>query len=185
MITFPIAPRGTKVTPRLVRTGGDLVSALGGPTQRITRIGSRYAAQVELPTLDADCAAKWLACPLLAEAAGDTLAFIMPQMLDPSGINIAGTGSAGSNQVTYAGGGHPAPGMWFSVQVGGRHYLHLVTAQTGANKVSVSPLLRVDLTGQAMDLNAPKLEGFCDTDTSWSVEFFRFVGHSFTITENA
>ena len=67
-VTFPTLPRGTIVSPRLVRVSGDLVSSLGGPTQRITRLGSRYAADVELPTLDPDCGARWLACPLAAEA---------------------------------------------------------------------------------------------------------------------
>ena len=61
-IQFPPLPRGTVVSPRLVRVGGDLLSSLGGPTQRISRSGSRYAAEVALPILDPVCAALWLAC---------------------------------------------------------------------------------------------------------------------------
>ena len=81
-VAFPVVPRGAVVSPRLMRMSGDLVSSLGGPTQRITRIGSRFAAEVDLPTLDAACAGRWLGAVLSAEANGDTLALVMPQMLD-------------------------------------------------------------------------------------------------------
>jgi hypothetical protein len=140
-----------------------------------------------LPALDAPCAARWLACPLQAEALGDTLVLTMPQMIDPAGIvgALSGTGAVGTNQVTYTGSGQPAVGMWFSVFVGGRNYLHLVTAILATNKVAVSPLLRVALSGVAMDFAAPKLEGFPAEDTTWSLECLRFVGHRFTLTENA
>lgn len=184
-VAFPALPRGTVVSPHLVRVGGDLVSALGGPTQRITRLGSRYAASVELPTLDPVCAGRWLACPLQAEAMGDTLSLAMPQMLDVSSMfGLAGTGSAGSPTVVYTG-ATPAAGMWFSFQAGGRHYLHLVTSVDAAGrKATVAPLLRKALSNTPMEFAKPVLEGFVD-DTVWSVEFFRFVGHKFTITESA
>lgn len=182
-VVLPMIPRGGTISPRLVRTGGDLTSQLGGPTQRITRIGSRYAADVQLPSLDADCAARWLACPLHAEATGDTLGLVMPQMLDVSHLTgITGTGAVGSSSVTYLG---PSPdvGMWFSWVSGGRHFLHLVTAVTGTI-LAVSPLLRKPMTGALLEFAAPILEGFPD-DTAWDLEFFRFVGHKFTIVENA
>jgi hypothetical protein len=188
-VTFPVVPRGTVITPHLVRVGGDLVSVLGGPTQRITRIGSRYAADVELPTLDPTCAAEWLACPLTAEGTGDTLILVMPQMLtDPlPPAGLTGTGTAGSNQLTYVGPApRPKPGMWFSFMVGGRNYLHLVLAVNATtNVLTVSPLLRVSPSATLLDFANPKLEGFCSTDIAWSLEWFRFVGHKFTITENA
>lgn len=183
MIQFPDVPRGTVVTPHLVRVSGDLVSTLGGPTQRITRLGSRYAAEVALPSLDADCAARWLGCPLRAEAEGQTLALVMPQMIDAEHMaGVLGTGVAASNLVTFSGPA-PRPGMWFSFLSGGRHYLHLITDVSGLS-AKVSPLLRKPMSATPMEFVAPLLEGFCD-DTAWSLEYFRFVGHKFTITESA
>jgi len=185
MIVFPVVPRGTVVTPQLVRTSGDLVSTLGGPTQRITRLGSRYAASVELPSLDAECAAKWLACPLRAEAEGDTLGLIMPQMIDVTFMNgTNGTGAAGSSAITFV--GHaPSPGMWFSFNDSNRNYLHLITTVDVAAKTArIAPLLRVAMPGSLMEFTTPFLEGFVD-DTSWSLEYFRFVGHRFNVTESA
>jgi hypothetical protein len=185
MIQFPVVPRGTVVTPQLIRTSGDLVSTLGGPTQRITRIGSRYAATVELPSLDAACAGRWLACPLQAEAMGDTLALVMPQMIDVSHmVPNLGTGAAGSSRVTFTA-TTPSVGMWFSFLANGRHYLHLITGADAATKTAtVSPLLRAPMANTPMDFIHPILEGFAD-DTSWSLEYFRFVGHKFTLTESA
>lgn len=184
MITFPPLPRGSLVTPHLIRTGGDLVSQLGGPTQRITRIGSRYACDVQLPTLDPDCGAQWISCPLQAEATGDTLGLVMPQTLDVglAAQGVTGSGTAGSNTVTYTGNG-PVPGLAFSIQAGGRHYLHFVTA-VGGSTLTVAPLLRVTFSLIKLEFAAPVLEGFAD-DTAWSLEYFRFVGHKFTITESA
>jgi hypothetical protein len=184
MILLPPLPRGSSLTTRLVRVGGDLVSTLGGPTQRITRIGSRFAADVQLPTLDAECAGRWLACPLRAEALGETLGLIVPQVQDVSGqVGNTGTGASGSAAVTYTG---PAPvvGMAFSVAVGGRNYLHTVTDLPAAGQMRVAPLLRVAIAATPLEFVAPVLEGFVG-ETEWSTEFFRFVGHAFTITESA
>ena len=184
-VTFPVVPRGTVITPRLIRVGGDLISTLGGPTQRITRIGSRYAVDVELPSLDAACAARWLSCPLRAEAQGDTLGLIMPQMIDTEHmVPNLGTGAAGSSQITFTA-TTPSAGMWFSFSAHGRHYLHQITGADGGSKTaSVAPLLRAPMANSAMEFRAPVLEGFTD-DTAWSLEYFRFVGHKFTITESA
>jgi hypothetical protein len=185
-VTFPVVPRGTLVTPHLIRTGGDLVSTLGGPTQRITRLGSRYAADIELPSLDAACAALWLGCALHAEAMGDTLALVMPQMLDASHLSgVTGSGAAASAAVVYTGPA-PDPGMWFSFRANGRHYLHLVTSvDLPSHTAQVGPLLRTAMpAGTPLEFLAPVLEGYA-ADTAWSLEYFRFVGHKFTITESA
>jgi hypothetical protein len=185
-VQFPVLPRGAVVTPRLVRYGGDLISTLGGPTQRISRFGTRYAVTVELPTLDAVCAGRWLACPLAAEANGDTLTLIMPQALTvpPYAGTPTGTGPAGAVVIDILGPAAILPGTWFSFVSGGRNYLHLVTGVPNANRLTISPALRVPLNATALDFIAPKLEGFCE-DTEWSLEWFKYVGHAFTLTESA
>jgi hypothetical protein len=185
VIQLPTLPRGTTVNPKLVRYGGDLVSSLGGPTQRITRPGTRYAADIGLPTLDPDCAAKWLAVPLQADTAGDTVGLVMPQtIVDMRNLTgVAGTGTAGTATITLTG-SVPVVGAWFSFQAGGRHYLHMVTGAAG-NVITVTPLLRAALSATPLEFVAPILEGFTDNAPAWGVEFFRFVSHSFTITENA
>jgi hypothetical protein len=186
-VPFPVViPRGATLTPHLVRVSGDLVSPLGGPTQRITRLGSRYAVDVALPPLDAACAASWLSAPLQAEAIGDTLTLTMPQMIVAARTlgPAHGGGAAGSNVLTLTDGSPPL-GAWLSFAFGGRNYLHLVIGQPAAGQIAVSPLLRVTIPNTTpLELAAPQLEGFAD-DTAWSLEYVRFVGHKFTLTENA
>jgi len=71
-----------------------------------------------------------------------------------------------------------------SFLAGGRNYLHKVTS-VEVDALFVAPALRVVLpAGTALDFITPKLEGFPD-ETAWSLEYFRFVGHQFTLTENA
>ena len=186
-VTLPKPPRGTTITPHLIRTGGDLTSVLGGPTQRITRVGSRYSADVEFPPLDADCGAEWLACLLEAEASGQTLSLPMPQMIPAAKTMtvLEGSGSAGSNVISIETLNLPPVGAWLSVFAGGRNYLHFVTAHPGQQQVQVGPLLRVSFpSGTPVEIGTPLLEGFID-DTSWSLDYFRFVGSKFTITESA
>jgi hypothetical protein len=185
MMMFPNLPRGAAVKPKLVRFGGDLTSALGGPTQRITRPGTRYAVDITLPTLDADCAARWLSASLQADTVGDTVGLVMPQtIVDARTLTgVAGTGTAGTASVTVTG-SVPQVGAWFSFQAGGRHYLHLVTAAAG-NVLTVSPLLRAALSGTPLEFVAPVLEGFTDEAPAWDVEFSRFTSHAFTLTESA
>lgn len=186
-VTLPQPPRGTVITPHLVRTGGDLVSTLGGPTLRITRVGSRYAADVQLPPLEADCAGLWLGAILEAEALGQTLSLPMPQMVVAARTmtQLWGHGSAGGNIIDMESIVSPPVGSWLSFYVNGRSYLHFVTGQPSPQQVQVGPLLRADLpNGTALQIATPLLEGFIN-DTSWDLEFFRFVGHKFTITESA
>jgi hypothetical protein len=185
MISLPILPRGSTVKPRLVRWGGDLTSALGGPTQRITRPGTRYAVDVELPTLDADCAARWLAATLEADAEGDTLGLVVPQTVPYQGNpnNVKGTGTAGTATLTVSGGAPPV-GCWFSFSVGGRNYLHMVVNTQGSN-VTVSPALRVSISSLKLEVVKPILEGYPADPPTWEIEFFRFTAQSFTLQENA
>jgi hypothetical protein len=184
-VAFPILPRGTTLGARLVRYGGDLVSVLGGPTQRIARLGSRYLVEVQLPTLDAECAGRWLGAVLQAEARGETVTLTLPQMNPVAGLTGGtGTGAVGASEITYAGAA-VLPGTWFSFFANGRNYLHLVTAQTAADTLAISPRLRAAMPAATLlEFAHPKLEGYCD-DTSWSLEFVRFVGHTFTLTESA
>lgn len=186
-VPFPALPRGAVVSPHLVRVGGDLVSALGGPTQRITRLGSRYAASVELPSLDPVCAGAWLACSLQAEALGQTLSLIVPQMIEAARTTtgVRGGGTAGSNALNLQGSVEPPVGSFLSFAFGGRNYLHFVVSSPTGSHITVAPLLRVTLPNNSpIEVAKPILEGFVD-DTAWSLEWFRFVGHKFTITESA
>src|SRR3546814_13730708 len=48
------------MTPRLLDWGADQAPVLGGPMQRITRLGSRHAVDVQMPPMDYPDAMAWL-----------------------------------------------------------------------------------------------------------------------------
>lgn len=180
-VDLPQLPRLAKYAPRLIRAGGDLKSTMGGPTQRISRLGSRYMVGVELPTMDLDCGQAWVAAQLKAEAEGETVRLALPQRRAlPTGVTA--TAAAGATVIGAArtGGVPIVAGMLFSFVAGGASYLHMVTGAEGG-AVSIAPRLRV-LLSASLEFENPVIEGFLD-DTSWNVERLRFIGQSFAITE--
>jgi hypothetical protein len=184
-VPLPLLPKQAQVAPKVVRYGGDLVSALGGPTQRISRIGTRFAVDVQLPTLDAACAGRWIAAMNKADAIGDTVSLIVPQLGDGKIVGAAtGIGAVGATELEINGGFGVAVGLLFSFVAGGRSYLHQVTDVVDSGTIGIAPALRVAINGVTLNFATPTLEGFIDA-TAWSVEFARFVGQSFSLAENA
>lgn len=183
-VPLPRLPRQSTVAPRLIRYGGDLTSALGGPTQRIVRLGSRFTVDVQLPTLDAQCAGEWVAAMMRSETLGETVSLIVPQLGDGGDVGAAtGTAPAASPTMAITGGARVAVGLLFSFVAEGRTYLHQVTG-VGAGVIDIAPLTRVPVSGAALNFANPTIEGFV-SETGWSVEFLRFVGQAFAVTENA
>ncbi len=182
-IDLPALPRGSTIAPRGLRFGGDLRSVLGGPTQRMTRLGSRFAVDVDMPKMAAPCAAGLIAARLRAETLGDTLRLPIPQNGNGSaaGAPTATGGAINSAVLTKAGGGAIAVGMFFSFVAGGRSYLHMVTSVAGAT-LGVAPLLRASPVGHVLNFAAPVIEGLVD-ETAWTLERLRVIGQRFTITE--
>ncbi len=175
-ISLPALPRMTAVSPRLLDFGGTLTPPLGGPEQRILRLGSRFEVDVELPQMDEDCAMAWIAARLAAITTGATLIMTMPQHGGPTGIT--GSGSVGATAVSFSG-GTPAVGKLFSFVAGGRNYLHQVT---GAGQVA--PRLRAACSGSC-DFASPKLEGFLTGgDAGWDMKHLRWIGQRFSLREN-
>lgn len=183
-IDLPQLPRKATVDPKLRRFGGDLTPVLGGPVTRLTRLGARFAIEVGLPQMDKVCAAEWISARARAEAEGETLRLVLPQLGDgaAAGAPVVTSGAVNSATVTKAGGGLVTEGMLFSFAAGGRTYLHLVTSVLGGT-LGVAPLLRASPVGQALNFASPTVEGLVD-EVAWSMSGMRFVGQRFTIAED-
>jgi hypothetical protein len=104
----------------------------------------------------------------------------MPQTGGPAGVT--GSGSINSDAMTISGGA-PLVGQLFSFAAGGRNYLHMVTSISGG-AMTVAPRLRAAASGAALDFVTPKLEGFLEGDTGWSIKRLRWIGQNFTLREN-
>jgi hypothetical protein len=67
-VELPDLPRQSKLKPKILRFGSDLTPSLGGPTQRLTRLGARFAVEITLPSVKEGCARTWLAARQKAKA---------------------------------------------------------------------------------------------------------------------
>ena len=188
-ITLPPVPRLAAVSPRLITFGADLTPPLGGPTQRIRRLGSRFAVDVQLPALDRECGMRWVAALIRAEAEGQTLRLAFPKVL----ANAVTPSVGSSNQQGTALGvsalsAAVLAGSFFSFEAAGRAFLHMVTANAAADAtaLNIAPLLRASpAAGTALNFAEPVIEGFVDPGPiGWEQQLKRFASLKFTLTEN-
>ena len=178
-IDLPVLSRQATVELRLIDFGGDLTPILGGPVQRILRLGSRLAADVTLPTMDAACGRAWIAARMRAKAEGHMLRLGLKQLGVAPASRAASSGAGAEIVVASAAG--VEVGHLFSFIVAGVSYLHQVTDISGTT-LSVAPMLRADPGGQTLNFQSPVIEGLVDGAT-WSVERLRFIGQRFTLAE--
>ncbi|MFN3585193.1 hypothetical protein [Phenylobacterium sp.] len=183
-VLLPELPRQARVRQRVLRFGTDLNPVLGGPTQRLSRLGARFAIEVTLPPLDLPCARAWLAARAKAEAEGLNVRLVMPQLGDGAALTGRTVVSGAGATMTVDNATGIEPGMLFSFvdAVPNHAYLHQVTAVSGSD-LSVAPLLRVNPAGFPLRFDAPRVQGFLD-ELAWDLERLRFVGQTFTLTES-
>lgn len=194
-IQLPIVPLTADIKSQLVTNRADLKPVLGGPFQRVNRLGSRHRIEVSIPALGAACARTWLAARAKAEAENDTLLLSWPQ---PQAIDfgatpvIDGAGQLGTNLAVRglpAGAAWPG-GLFLSFDFNGRKYLHqttsdVVASPAGKAVLTISPMLRVSpVDGQGLYLDPPLMEGLIDgTTLDWTLQLKRWTGISFALVE--
>ena len=193
-LALPSSPKPSAVQPRLLNFGR-ATNPMGGDIQYIARAGSRYAAQVILPTMEYDDARAWLAARLRAVTEGDTVSLTWPQPTQSTlgTPRVNGASQLGSSLITDGFTNSIAiPQLaFFSFSQDSHHYLHAVTSSGsasggGAATVSIAPMLRTSPADNALlEFVSPTIEGFMDTgDVEWSMDVLMHIGVSFTITEN-
>lgn len=194
-VALPAVVRAADVTQRLIDFGATLTPTLGGPSQRIARLGARYALDVRMPPLDDASARAMLGALLKAqtEAATLTLSWPQPAAAALGSVLVNGAGQAGSSLILdHFTAGVSIPALtFFSFIMGGRYYLHCITAATAANgsgqaTVAIAPMLRVSPSDNlAVEMVAPTIEGFLDDSTvAWTLQLLKRRAVSFSLTEN-
>lgn len=194
-ILLPVEPVPQRWTPRALDWGGELVPLLGGETQRLNRLGDRFAIDVTLtPTQDATLALAYISRLRRGRRDGARLPF--PQLNlaigAPGDVRVDGAGQAGSSlAVRGVGAGYGfAEGQFFSLVCNGRRYLHSVSSAavapgSGRLTLAIEPMLRVSpADGDVAEVAAPMVEGFvAGAEQGWTVDIAGTVGLSFTLTE--
>lgn len=194
-IVLPTDIAAEDQVPYLIDFGGSLEPYLGGVTQRIDRLGSRWGLEVSLPPLDAEEARVWFS--RLVQAKREDALLPWPQVAGVGAEGAPRVNGAGQNGTALSVDGLPASkavkeGWFFSLIAGGRRYLHLIAADAtasvgGAVTLTIEPELRVIPPDNAViELAAPIIEGELQGDTvRMSINLLTDYGFSFVIAERA
>lgn len=185
--------RGATIRP--MDFGGLLTPSLGGASQRVNRMGNRYAIDIELPPLPEEPDGR-LFTALLEQAMTQGAIFPVPQLAMKTlaaGSPVVGTAVTTGSSVALTG---LTPnfmfrtGQFISFIHLGRRYLHRLTStayatQTGTVTIPIMPLLRTALSvGDVVEVEKPMIEGWIDIP-SWNVLTAPFTSTRFSITEAA
>ncbi len=183
-------------SPRLVSYAVDQSPTLGGSQPRVSRLGDRWAMDVETyPVRYANQGMAYLS--RLVRGLVDTVLIAFPE---PGVVKrsygtpvVASAGAAGLTlPVSGLTPGIVIPeGKFLSLVIGGQRYLYQVTAdvtaQAGTTTLPIYPMLRRQPpAGAAVELESPKIEGFIKgNEQVWDVSRSKFLPFSFAIQEVA
>lgn len=199
-IPLPSSPLYNAGTPFLLSQVQDLTSPLGGVTQRVQRVGSRFGIDVEYPSMQYPDGMAFLAAMMQAETLPVAVAFPQRGFLltgSPGAVTVNGGGQAGTSLAVH--GGAAGYTFWagqffdYVCSVDGRRYVHMVTATTvtgagGAATLPIAPMIRTSPnSGDALEITAPYLEGFIQLTQKkipWTIDMVRRIGVKFTVIED-
>lgn len=195
-ISLPTTPGIVTAIIRYLDWGGTQTGVLGGASQRIERLGSRHAMDVELPPMDAATAQAWI--QRLKRGRSQMVRMRVPQPgftpSAPGAVSTIWTGWVGgvtSIQIFTTNAAYPyKEGQLFSVIHGSRSYLYSIDADSttpasSVGTVSITPMTRTALShDDVVELTNPIIEGFPEGDeTKWTVDAAAHYGLAFTVVE--
>lgn len=195
VIDLPASPTYVTGSPRLLSFATDQRSSLGGATQRLARLGSRFAIDVQYPPMAYSDAQSFLAALVQSEMVA--LSIPVPQRglsIGAPGAPVVNGGGQGGLQLSIRGAaaGYTVQlGQFLSITSGGRRSLYMCAASTllngsGAGAIPIAPMLRTTPSdGDAVELAAPRLEGFLPIGAvKWSIEMLIRIGIAFSVEED-
>lgn len=172
-----------KAVPKLLDWGADQKAPQGGGTQRLNRLGNRFAIEISYPRLRQEPDGRVLSSALRrAKTEGARFAFPQPglEIGTPGSPVVRGSGQLGS---TIALGGFVPgyvvrDGQFFSIVHGGRRYLHCASADRTADasgnlSLPIHPMLRVSpANGATCEFGQPYIEGLisgAEVPLEWTI----------------
>jgi hypothetical protein len=197
VIELPEGVVPNSMTATLIDFGGILRPPLGGPIQRVNRLGNRHRMAFTLPPMP-NVAEGRVVISRLIRAKTEGIVLELPlagvDQGSPGSPLIKGAGQAGSS-ITIDGlrpGYGISEGFWLNIVTGGRRYLYNVAASTAANgsgeatiQLSV-PLRKSPADNDVILLQKPVIEGLIAGDeVSWEISLAHHVGIGFEIEEAA
>lgn len=183
-ITIPVLPAGSQTTITLKSSAIDQTPYLGGPVQRVGRMGDRWGYAVELRPMFASQSRPLIAL-LMQGLTSKVLCPIVLQGVDLRGQSDVFASSGAGRTITVSGSmDRKSVGQFFSLVSNGVRYLHQITSISGQT-VTCNPPLKVVITGgELMEFAEPKIEGFLEgNEQSWTTGLASNVGLSFKVNE--
>lgn len=197
MIDLPEYPSPNAAEAGLIDFGAFLQPPLGGPLQRIDRMGNRFKLSVSLPPMvSATDGRRWVSRLIRGKTEGVRMPYPLlgfhPGSPGEPVVHTAGQ----TGRVLIIRAAQPnyifREGQPFSIETGGRHHLVFVDGETivpdvGIVSVPISPMLRVaHLDGDPVHVGKPMIEGFIMGDQQlWSMSVEHHIGLSFDLVEAA
>lgn len=195
MIDLPSHPAPAAAQPALIDFGGFLSPALGGPIQRIERMGNRFRISVTMPPMpSAKLGRSWVRALIQGKQEGARMAFPMMGFEPGFPGNVLVNGASQSGRTLVVDGTTPnyvfREGQFFSIVTNGKHHLHMVTAEVIANAsgqatLPIEPMLRVPpANNDVCHFANPMIEGFIIGDEqAWSMGLGNFISLGFDLVE--
>lgn len=195
MIDLPDHPSPNGCDIGLMDFGATLTPPLGGPVQRINRLGSRFKISVSLPPMTEKAGRKWIV--RLVQGKREGIRTELPLLGFEPGpvgtVRINGASQSGSSLIVDGATPNYAfrEGQPFSIETGGKHHLYMVKTETIANATGQAtlpitpPLRRPHLDNDLCHFAKPMIEGLIEGDeVMWNFALGNFVGLSFGIAES-
>lgn len=182
-ILIPAFPQGTQTTLTLQSNSLDLTPVMGGPTQRVARLGDRYVLEVQMRNMSYTDAASIIG--KLIQGLSNEVVVSVPQPGLVGGATGSGTASSGGGTaLSVSVSGTPIVGQVFSIVKGTKRSLHTVTSASGGS-LSIYPMLKFPIAGgETVEFGDPKIQGFLQGNSqSWTVNLARAVGLTFAVIE--
>lgn len=196
MIDLPGYPSPAGAQLGLLDFGAFLTPGLGGPIQRVDRMGGRFRISVSMPPMpSAKLGRQWVSKLLQGKSQGARMPFPLLSFNPglPGSVLVNGASQAGSSLIVD--GATPnyvfRDGQPFSIVNSGKHHLHFVTAEIIANgsgqaTLSITPMLRKSPADNAVcHFAQPMIEGFImGEELPWSLSIEHLIGLEFQIVES-
>ena len=195
-IALPTCPLPDSMQPFLRDFGGHLTPFLGGPEQRINRIGTRFGVRYAMPPMEGEDARAFVA--RLMRGRFDRMLMPWPatefDFGDPGDPIISATAGGGS-AISVGGldlGYTIREGQFFSILRSGRRYVHMSTGDvtpngSGIAAVGIFPPLRTAISaGDGVELETPMIEGLVSPgdEIGWSIALELETALAFSVVES-
>lgn len=194
-VALPTCPLPNAMQMFLKDFGGDLTPFLGGPVQRINRIGTRLGARFTMPEMEQDEAMAYVSRLMRGKQLGVIVPWVRTDF-DPGnpGTPLIASSSSGTALALkgLSSGYTIVEGQFLSIIRASRRYLHVATGDVTATSgglatVSVFPSTRVTFaTDDIVELEEPMIEGTLlpGEELSWQTALELDTAITFTVVES-